>query len=87
MKDLLRSVIVLLALLSNRFFVVQSKAQGDGPLTYPCIFNIEGDSKELWNMNVTYAWVGVPFAKLMAAYTQSIKQYPNIEPGAKRPSH
>ncbi|MEH0154487.1 arylsulfatase [Limibacter armeniacum] len=56
-------------------------------LDYPWIFDIENDPKELWNVNVANGWLGVIYAKYMMVYEKSLKQYPNIKPGADGPKY
>ena len=55
--------------------------------TYPWIFDIENDPKELWNIASANTWVGVAMAKKVGApYSESLKGHPNIKPGAEGPS-
>lgn len=55
-------------------------------LDYPWIFNVEDDPKELWNVSVENAWIGVPVTKLLVQYQKSVAQFPNIKTGDAGPT-
>jgi hypothetical protein len=55
--------------------------------TYPWMFDIENDPKELWNIATANAWVGSAIAKYVGApYAASLKGHPNLKPGAEGPA-
>lgn len=54
--------------------------------TYPWVFDVSNDPKELWNIALANTWIGQPVAKIQMQYYQSLVKYPNIKPGAKEPS-
>src|SRR5271165_1636010 len=55
--------------------------------TYPWMFDIENDPKELWNIASANTWVGTAIAKRVGApYAESLKGHPNLKPGAEGPA-
>ena len=55
--------------------------------SYPLIFDIENDPKELWNIAPANPWVGGAVARAVGApYMASLKGHPNLKPGAEGPS-
>jgi hypothetical protein len=47
-------------------------------------YDLTSDPHEDWNLfdtKLTQGWIFVPVFRLIAAYEQSIKDYPNIHPG------
>jgi hypothetical protein len=54
-------------------------------LPYPWIFDVESDPKELWNVNVSSNWVGQAAMPYFVKYQRSLKDAPNIPPGAAGP--
>ena len=55
-------------------------------VNYPWIFNVDDDPKEIWNINMSSAWIAAAAAKPLLAYKASLKKYPNIMPGGDGPS-
>jgi hypothetical protein len=53
--------------------------------TYPWTFDVTNDPKELWNIGPANTRVGEPVARIGAAYQGSLKDHPNIPPGAEGP--
>ena len=53
-------------------------------LTYPWVFDIENDPKELWNISTSNIWIGGPMSKISGEYLQSIENCPNTEAGAEK---
>jgi arylsulfatase len=49
---------------------------------YPLIFDVSNDPKELWNIAPANTWIGEQGARVLGAYYQSLRKYPNIAPGA-----
>ena len=52
----------------------------------PQFFNLSNDPHEdfnLWNTELTMAWLFAPMLELEGAYRKSVKEYPNIAPGAQ----
>jgi arylsulfatase len=53
--------------------------------TFPQVFDIKEDPKEsyeLWgNEGYAHAWVLQPVSKILAEFKESMKRYPNIQPG------
>jgi arylsulfatase A-like enzyme len=54
--------------------------------TYPWVFDIENDPKELWDIGPSSNWLGTPVSKILAQYATSVRDHPNIKPGAAGPS-
>lgn len=93
---------VLLAIKWRQFKVhLQVRSPADGPvkvagqgvvhgyaldLSYPWIFNLENDPKELWNISSTSEWLGRPVGRVQAMYYQSVARFPNLSPGQARPN-
>ena len=51
---------------------------------FPMTYDLTSDPHEDWNlfeMKLTEGWVFVPVFRLINAYEQSLKKYPNIKPG------
>jgi arylsulfatase len=51
---------------------------------FPMTYDLTSDPHEDWNLfgtKMTHGWVFAPVFHLIAAYQQSIKEYPNIHPG------
>lgn len=53
--------------------------------TYPLAFDIANDPKELWNVAASSTWLGDVFGRIQVAYARSVRQFPNVEPGAEGP--
>jgi arylsulfatase A-like enzyme len=53
--------------------------------TYPWIFDVTNDPKELWNIGPSSIWLGRPVGKINVAYARSVQQFPNLEPGSDGP--
>ena len=53
--------------------------------TYPWIFDVTNDPKELWNIGPSSVWLGRPVGKISMAYARSVQQFPNLEPGSDGP--
>jgi arylsulfatase len=53
--------------------------------TYPWVFDVTDDPKELWNIGPSTTWLGPKLAQITGAYARSVRQYPNLEPGAEGP--
>lgn len=53
--------------------------------SYPWVFNVTNDPKELWNIGPSSVWLGRVIGQLNVAYARSIAQYPNLKPGAEGP--
>jgi arylsulfatase A-like enzyme len=52
----------------------------------PFVFDIENDPKEMWNLNGSGEWIAMVVAKTVAMpYVASLKDHPNIKPGAAGP--
>jgi arylsulfatase A-like enzyme len=54
-------------------------------LTYPWVFDLENDPKELWNLNTAHTWVGAITGRILRRYTDSTQQYPNLQAGEDGP--
>jgi arylsulfatase len=50
--------------------------------SYPWVFNVSNDPKELWNIGPSSVWLGRVIGQINVAYARSIAQYPNLKPGA-----
>jgi arylsulfatase A-like enzyme len=51
---------------------------------FPMIYDLTSDPHEDWNLmdtKMTSGWVAAPAFRLIGAYEQSLKTYPNIKPG------
>ena len=53
--------------------------------SYPWVFNVSNDPKELWNIAPSSVWLGRVIGQINVAYAKSIAQHPNIKPGADAP--
>ncbi len=53
--------------------------------TYPWVFDVSNDPKELWNIALANTWVGEQVAKIAFEYQKSLQKHPNIEPGSDGP--
>jgi arylsulfatase len=53
--------------------------------SYPWVFNVSNDPKELWNIGPSSVWLGRVLGQINVAYARSIAQYPNLKPGADGP--
>lgn len=53
--------------------------------TFPWVFDVTNDPKELWNVGPSSTWLGRTFARINGAYARSVMQFPNLEPGADGP--
>jgi arylsulfatase A-like enzyme len=54
--------------------------------TYPRVFDIENDPKEMWNISyMSGGWVARGVGAAQAAYTQSVAKFPNLKPGEDGP--
>jgi arylsulfatase len=50
----------------------------------PMVFDLSSDPHEdynLWNATMTMGWTYGPISEIIAAYEESVKNYPNIKPG------
>jgi hypothetical protein len=54
-------------------------------LTYPWMFNVDNDPKELWDIGSSNGWANRAFAKIKLDYDKSIAKFPNLAPGAEAP--
>jgi arylsulfatase len=55
--------------------------------TYPWMFDIENDPKELWPLGAANTWIGAAVARTVGApYAASLKGHPNLKPGAEGPT-
>lgn len=50
--------------------------------TYPLIFDVANDPKEMWNIGPANTWVGEPVGRVLGAYYQRLRAHPNIAAGA-----
>ena len=53
--------------------------------SFPLVFDVTNDPKELWNIGPSSTWLGRPLAMINMEYAKSVKQFPNLEPGAEGP--
>lgn len=61
-------------------------AQGAEDYQLPMFFNLSNDPQEnfnLWDTELTMAWLFAPMMEIEGAYAKSIAEYPNIAPGTK----
>jgi arylsulfatase len=76
-------------------FVVRETSRGDVRMpgqqmltsqsikpTYPLMFDVANDPKELWNIAPSNTWLGDPVGRVLGAYYQSVRVHPNIAAGA-----
>ena len=55
-------------------------------LGIPYVFDLHNDPKELWNINAANNWLSPVLAPILREYAISTKKFPNLKPGAKKPS-
>jgi arylsulfatase len=53
--------------------------------SYPWIFDLENDPKELWNIGGTSEWLGRPLMRVQGQYFASLARFPNLKPGQVEP--
>jgi len=53
--------------------------------TYPWVFDVSNDPKELWNIGAANTWIGEPAGRILGRYGASVQRYPNISTGAEGP--
>lgn len=51
----------------------------------PLLFDVDNDPKELWNISVSNTWVLGAMAPYLVKYQRSLRDHPNLEPGAEGP--
>jgi arylsulfatase len=60
--------------------------QGAEDFQLPKFFNLSNDPHEdfnLWDTELTMAWIFAPMLEAEGAYRKSIAEYPNIQPGTQ----
>jgi arylsulfatase A-like enzyme len=69
-----------------------ARASGQGVIhgysmtpSYPWVFDLENDPKELWNLSGTSQWIAKPLMRVQGQYFASLARFPNLQPGQAEP--